>query len=285
MRAVLSAVGVLLCASVAWAAGDNPWPSFDAPAPGPARAIGGYSKGCLQGAVELPLDGEGYQVMRPSRRRYYGHPVLVDYVKGLSASFHAARKSLLLIGDLSQPRGGRSNGGHSSHQTGLDVDIWFWRPPVAEKRSLSERQRERIEARSVVDVEQGTIVAKWKKRVATILRLAAQDAHVARIFVNPIIKRELCEDLGERPGKKGRWLRKLRPWYGHDDHFHVRLQCPEESTDCEPQAEVGQGTGCDALDFWFDEEAQEKRRKSRRRYQKSVDEGQGWPDACAPLLQ
>jgi len=27
------------------------------PAPGPARAIGGYSKGCLAGGAELPADG------------------------------------------------------------------------------------------------------------------------------------------------------------------------------------------------------------------------------------
>ena len=39
------------------------------PAALPTRSIGFYSKGCLAGAVALPINGETWQVMRVSRNR------------------------------------------------------------------------------------------------------------------------------------------------------------------------------------------------------------------------
>src|ERR1700752_483982 len=40
----------------------------------PPRVIGGYSKGCIAGAQELPITGDTWQVMRLSRNRNWGHP-------------------------------------------------------------------------------------------------------------------------------------------------------------------------------------------------------------------
>src|ERR1044071_3967237 len=48
------------------------------PAPLAARAIGSYARGCLAGAVALPINGPGWQVMRLSRNRNWGHPRLLD---------------------------------------------------------------------------------------------------------------------------------------------------------------------------------------------------------------
>lgn len=275
---VLLAMGMGV--GVAVAAPNNPWPGLETPLVGPARAIGGYSAGCLAGAQKLALDGPGYQVMRPSRRRNFGHPALVDFITALGGKVQRELSSVLLVGDLSQPRGGRAARGHSSHQTGLDVDLWYWVPPRALKAPLSTRQRERIAARTVVDEEAGSMLPRHRKHVAHLLRLSAQDPRVVRIFVNPIIKRQLC---GEVKAERG-FLHKLRPWYGHDDHFHVRLACPSESPDCEPQAAVDEGDGCDELGFWFDEEAQKKRKQAQKKYQRNVRKGQGWPEACGPLL-
>ncbi|MFN5716328.1 MAG: penicillin-insensitive murein endopeptidase, partial [Bradyrhizobium sp.] len=44
------------------------------PAAMPTRSIGGYTKGCLAGAAQMPLNGDTWQVMRLSRNRYWGHP-------------------------------------------------------------------------------------------------------------------------------------------------------------------------------------------------------------------
>jgi hypothetical protein len=48
------------------------------------------------------------------------------------------------------------------------------------------------------------------------------------------------------------WMSKVRPWYGHDDHIHVRLKCPADSPNCRAQPPVPGGDGCDkSLDHWF----------------------------------
>src|SRR5438094_5512353 len=46
-------------------------------APGPPEAIGAYERGCLSSVVALPADGPNWEVMRPSRNRAWGHPVLI----------------------------------------------------------------------------------------------------------------------------------------------------------------------------------------------------------------
>lgn len=269
---------VLLGASLALASA-NPWPSFVTPARGPARAIGDYSGGCLQGARGLPIEGLGYQVMHPSRKRFFGHPALIDFVRSFGRAVRKQGLFVVLVGDLSQPRGGRAPGGHASHQSGLDADIWYWHPKNARTRSLSAEEREQLSARSILDEETGSVLSEWSEHVAGLLRLAAEDARVDRVFVHPIIKRELCARATDRA-----FLRKIRPWHGHDDHFHARLACPADSSACTPQEPIAEGDGCDELAFWLDEKASAEREKARRAYQQKVAEGRGWPTACDALL-
>lgn len=274
------ALTLALSATGALAKGASPWGAVKTPAEGPPRAIGDYSAGCLSGAEALPMTGEGYQVMHPSRLRYFGHPLLVDVIEGMGQAVAQDEQGVMLIGDMSQPRGGRASGGHASHQSGLDVDIWFWHPKKAEQHELSTAEREQIKARSVLNGKRGIIRPAWKARVRTMLKAAAEDARVERMFVHPIIKRDLCQS---EAGDRG-WLRKVRPWYGHDDHVHVRLFCPEGSPECESQAPIPKGDGCDKLDWWFDAQAQADRKKARSRYRKKVVTGSPWPEACNALL-
>ena len=262
------------------AADDNPWPHLREPAPGPARAIGDYSAGCLQGAVALPLGGVGYHVMRPSRARNYGHPTLVAYVQQLGRRVRARSLHALLVGDLSQPRGGRAAGGHASHQTGLDVDLWYTLPGRARAGALSTALREQLAAESVVDVASASLRKDARTRVTALLRLAVDDPRVDRIFVHPAIKRSLCAN---RKSQRA-WLRKVRPWYGHDEHFHVRLACPADAPDCRPQPPLPDDDGCDKLDWWFNRAAQAARQEARKAYRETISEGSGWPAACDALL-
>jgi penicillin-insensitive murein endopeptidase len=259
----------------------NPWALLTAPSVGAARAIGDYSAGCVQGAVALPLDGPGYQVMHPARLRYFGHPTLVDFVQQLGKHMHDAGHGPLLIGDLAQPRGGRASGGHASHQSGLDVDIWYWHPPAAKHAALNDAQRESVSARSILDPKLDGMQPRWSVAVGAMLHLAADDPRVERIFVHPRIKRELCASAGDDRA----WLKKVRPWHGHDDHFHARLACPADSTECEAQAPVPNGDGCAELAWWFDAAAQADRDKARDTYQDKVVNGRRWPEACDALLQ
>ena len=259
----------------------NPWAGFKSPSQGAARSVGKYSAGCVLGAQALPQNGFGFQLMRPSRQRNFGHPVLISFVQDLSRRANSEKLGTLLIGDLGQPRGGPAPSGHSSHQSGLDVDIWFWRPAKADRRHLSGRERERLSPRAMVDVRTKRPTKHWSSRVREVLRLAATDARVARIFVNPAIKRELCSS---RVDGDEDWLGKLRPWWGHHQHFHVRLQCPPGSSECEAQAPIPAGHGCGELDWWFREQDASDRNKGRKRYSSKVGARPELPRLCTDLI-
>jgi penicillin-insensitive murein endopeptidase len=260
---------------------DNPWALFKSPAEGPPRAFGDYSAGCVQGARPLPLNGDGYQVMHPNRRRYFGHPDLVSFIETLGHAVKDGGLSIILVGDLSQPRGGRATGGHASHETGLDVDLWYWYPKAAETRLLTQTERERTKARSILDAKTASVQRKRLGYVLKVLRLTAEDKRVERIFVHPIIKRDLCKQTE----KDRDWLKKIRPWHGHDDHFHVRLSCPQDSADCTPQSAVPAGDGCDQLEWWFSDRTSDDRGQALKAYQTKVVSEPKLPPQCYQMLK
>ena len=211
--------------------------------------IGGYAKGCLAGAVALPTDGPGWQAMRLSRNRTWGHPNLIAFVERLARAAQTDGWPGLLVGDLAQPRGGPMRTGHSSHQIGLDVDLWLTAMP---QRRLTAEERETLGAVSML--REGTRAvdpARFGPLQVAVIRRAALDPEVARIFVHPGIKHALCGAAGAERG----WLRKVRPWWGHDAHFHVRLACPADQPLCKDQDDPPDGDGCDAeLAWWLSDE-------------------------------
>jgi len=218
------------------------------PAALPPQPIGFYAHGCIAGAVALPINGPAWQVMRLSRNRNWGHPDLIALLERVAGK---AQKSAgwpgLLVGDMSQPRGGPMLTGHASHQIGLDADIWLTPMP---NRQLSREEREETSAVMMVrkdrlDIDPNT----WTPTHLSVIRGAAQEPQVERIFVNAAIKKALCREAkGDRS-----WLSKVRPMYGHDYHFHIRMKCPAGSAHCESQPPPNEGEGCSAGDlaYWF----------------------------------
>jgi len=218
------------------------------PSVGRAMAIGYYPSGCLQGGIELPATGPTWQVMRLSRNRNWGHPDLVKFLERFSPLAAAATGwKGILIGDMAQPRGGPLPFGHKSHQIGLDVDIWFMPMP---DRVLSKEERDNVLGSNVVAADGKHVNYKtWSPADVAFIRTAAEQPEVERVLVNAAIKKELCRV--ESPNDRS-WMSKVRPWYGHDDHIHVRLTCPADSPNCRAQPPVPDGDGCDkSLDHWF----------------------------------
>ncbi|WP_333794799.1 penicillin-insensitive murein endopeptidase [Hyphomicrobium sp.] len=207
-------------------------------APLEARAIGWYAKGCLAGGEPIAVNGPGWQVMRLSRNRNWGHPNLVALIERLARETTAAGEwPGLLVGDMSQPRGGPMISGHASHQVGLDADIWLTPMP---DRKLTRREREDMSAVSMLR-NAGEVDPKvWGEGQVKLIKRAASYPEVERILVHPALKKALCEAAGTDRG----WLNKVRPYFGHYYHFHVRIGCPKGSSNCRSQAPVPSGDGC-----------------------------------------
>jgi penicillin-insensitive murein endopeptidase len=235
----------------------NPWSHQSSPSKGEPLIYGSHEKGCIGGALTLEPQGKGYLLARSSRNRLYGHPDLLAYIRSLGENAEKNHWGSLMVGDLAQPRGGPTMSGHNSHQTGLDVDIWY-RTANAAESGLPAKELEGISAVSVVAKNKkkhpGLERKHWGKSQQDLVIAAASDPHVDRIFVDASIKKELCALF-----PKAKWLHNLRPWWKHDDHFHVRLKCPASSPGCELHGTTPPGSGCDAsLEWWFSEEAKKK---------------------------
>ncbi len=211
-----------------------------------SESFGSYAKGCLAGAGQLPETGPTWQAMRLSRNRNWGHPVLIDYVKRLSAKVaQIPGWAGLYVGDLSQPRGGPMSSGHASHQIGLDADIWMLPP---KRLDLTATERENLSSISTRRAKGAYVGANWTESHMAVLKAAASDPAVARIFVFPGAKVWMCDHAkGDRA-----WLRKIRPWYGHHYHFHVRLSCPKGDRACVNQPPPPPGDGCKDAEAWVD---------------------------------
>jgi penicillin-insensitive murein endopeptidase len=217
------------------------------PASMPARAIGFYSRGCVAGATALPIDGQTWLVMRLSRNRNWGHPALISFLERLTARVPRINGwPGLLVGDISQPRGGPMLTGHASHQLGLDADIWL--TPMPDRR-LSRAEREEMSATNLVRPDKLDVdPARYTPAHLALIKAVSREEEVERIFVNPAIKRALCRDAG----RDRDWLAKVRPMWGHNYHFHIRLACPDGSGSCRSQEPPAGDEGCGAeLDRWF----------------------------------
>ncbi|EIJ42478.1 murein endopeptidase [Beggiatoa alba B18LD] len=224
------------------------------------QIFGTHAAGCIKNAGRLPPEGEGYQLIRLSRQRYYAHPSLIYFLQSTAKQFFRQTQRHLLIGDIGQEGGGAMSG-HGSHQIGLDVDILFLQPQKPRLWSVAER--EKFAPISLLNTAQTTLDKhRWQPVHEFMVELAAMHPQVERIFVNPLIKKHFCERYPNVA-----WQTKIRPWWGHDGHFHVRLRCPTDSPQCYVASPLPANDGCGKeLDWWFSAEAT---RKAEQKYDKS----------------
>lgn len=244
-----------------------------------AKAIGYYTRGCLAGGQALAVDGPAWQAMRLSRNRNWGHPKLISFIEKLAKEVKAKDGwPGLLVGDLSQPRGGPMLTGHRSHQMGLDADIWLNPMPT---RKLSYKEREETSAISMLDKTRLKVNPKvWNATHVNVIKRATQFPEVQRILVHPAIKKALCKAAGSDKG----WLRKVRPWWGHHYHMHIRLKCTEST--CKAQGATPAGDGCGKqLDHWFKLLTRKVKPKPRCIAGKLAKKGKGWECQCPKSLK
>ena len=274
------------------------------PAATSPKVHGFYSKGCIQGAIAIPADGPHWQAMRLNRNRRWGHPELVKLVARLGRDGRKVGWNGLLVGDLSQPRGGPMLTGHASHQIGLDADIWL-NPMPNRRYTRAERDEgtgKTVSAQSMLTwrkgrngkarLDQNTIGARFTQATYGIIKTAASYGEVERVLVHPTIKRELCRR--SRGETDRRWLHKVRPYWGHHYHMHIRMGCPADSPGCRPQAKPAADDGCGKeLAYWHRQLNPPPRKKTapkkkpkvvkkRRRREKILSD---LPRACVGVLR
>ena len=220
------------------------------PTPAPLRGalIGFYAKGCLAGASALPINGQTWQVMRLSRNRNWGHPSLVQFLERLAEKGAKAGWRGLLVGDMSQPRGGPMLTGHASHQVGLDADIWLTPMP---DRELTRREREEMSATMVVAEDRKDVDPE--RLDAGARRTSSRRPPRTRRSSASSSTRRSRRRSAARPATTARWLHKVRPWWGHDYHFHVRIQLSGGQPRLQAAGSgAGRDDGCGKeLDYWF----------------------------------
>jgi penicillin-insensitive murein endopeptidase len=220
--------------------------------------------------------------MRLSRNRNWGQPELIRTLEQLALDGRKVGWNGLLVGDISQPRGGPMLTGHASHQIGLDADIWLTPMP---DRTLTRDERESISATSMLKGDSLYVDPKiWTKGQEAILRTAANYPQVERIFVHPGIKKKLCETVtGDRT-----WLAKIRPYWGHNYHFHMRIKCPAGASNCKGQEGINMNDdGCGkALAWWFTDEPWKKPKKdpNKKPVKPKIVALKDLPPACAQVL-
>ena len=208
-----------------------------------AEAIGEYSLGCLKGAQTFSGMEKGLVLSQMKRGRYWGHPDLIKLLTRAGEEFYNSNKKII-IGDLSQSRGGPTLSGHNSHQSGLDVDVWFKILTSQDHPSLRDLETKEMKPIDELGDDQ-----------LKLIKFMAQDSTVERIFINPSFKKKLCLNSGSLK-LTAEEQHKMRAWWGHDDHIHVRIKCPSDSPLCVPQRPIPAGNGCgDELNWWFTDEA------------------------------
>ena len=229
------------------------WAAIKKPLQGQPLIYGTYQKGCIAGAIPLPAQGPGYYVVQQSHNRYFGHPTMISYLTDLGKEIKQNKYPSMIIEDISYRRGGPFLNGHNSHQIGLDVDISL--TPV--HAPLTPIESETWTSISYVE-DRKNLLPEWGPEQIHLTEIAVNAPEVNRIFVAPAIKKYFCENNKEAP-----WLYKLRSWWGHDDHLHVRLNCPPDSPDCVSQTALDpKNNGCGVeLDWWYSAEADAEAKK------------------------
>lgn len=219
-------------ASALGCAGCLPWMGVLYPVFG---SFGTTSLGLLSGAETLPLQGDHFLRYHASQKAFAVPQLTRALVRCADKVAAEHPDATLLIGDLSAPRGGFLPG-HRSHRSGRDVDIAFY---------ASDAVGTPIKAVPLIHFDRFGVGLSNRhvRRFDTPRNWALVEAllndaeiEVQWIFVSAGLKALLLDwalknnrDL-ETVEKAASVLRQPGDSAPHDDHFHVRIYCPQDSS-------------------------------------------------------
>lgn len=175
-------------------------------------------------------------ILEKSKDSVHGHPALVLMLersaKQIAKQFRGSR---LAVGDLSAPQGGALPG-HHSHQSGRDADVAFY---ARDKKGRMVVPSAYVAFGADGKAKDGSGLVFDDERNWALVEAWTRDdrAGLAYIFVSRGLKTRLLAHGGRNP-KNARAVARARALFvqpdhaePHDDHFHVRIRCPEGQAD------------------------------------------------------
>lgn len=171
----------------------------------------------------------------------YGHPALVLMLQRTAKQMARDMPgSVLFVGDLSREYGGPL-AGHRSHQSGRDADVGFF-VTDSKGRPLESRRMRTFDSHGRARDGSGVRFDDYRNWLLVQLWLKDSRAELEYVFVARHLKRRLLDFAQARPAfrkyvaEAAQFLRQPSNGLPHDDHFHVRIACPEKQRPlCRPQ--------------------------------------------------
>ncbi len=173
------------------------------------------------------------EIKRGSGAHSYGHPSLVLMLdRSARQVAQASRPRVkMLVGDLSA-RGGGPLAGHASHQSGRDADVGFYvtdargRPKLLDHFVAFDRAGRAKDKSGLVfdDHRNWLLVQAWMKD---------DRAGISHVFVSAPLRQRLLQHAESSPKlrkyveRAAAFLKQPEDAAAHDDHFHVRIRCPD----------------------------------------------------------
>jgi penicillin-insensitive murein endopeptidase len=161
----------------------------------------------------------------------YGHPSLVLMLHRTSKQIaRQSPGSVLLVGDLSREFGGPLTG-HKSHQSGRDADVGFF-VTDAKGRPQNSRRLLAFDAAGRARDGSGLRFDDYRNWLLVQLWLKDDRAELEHVFVASHLRRRLLDFARARPSfrryvdEAAQFLRQPTNGLPHDDHFHIRIACP-----------------------------------------------------------
>lgn len=205
----------------------------------------GYPNAGYQLRAKKLKTSDSLKVKDNSRDNTYAHPALILMLEHSARDVARVEKgSLLMVGDLSSRDGGPLTG-HVSHQSGRDADIGFYlrdaqgRPVVREHFTpFDPNGKSRWEAGVYFDDYRNWLLLRsW---------VTDRRAGLVHIFVSSGLRWRLIE-YGRKDPRFARYvddvavlLKQPAGRSPHDDHFHVRIACPDNLGElCQNESRLG----------------------------------------------
>jgi penicillin-insensitive murein endopeptidase len=198
-----------------------------------SRSIGAPNHGKLEGAALLK---QSKNLKQKSGGHSWGLPQMVGLLHRAANGVSKKHKgSVMFVGDLSGKTGGKIDR-HGSHQSGRDADVGFY--VVNSKGNAMPVKRfiafdDQGNARDVP----GARFDEARNWALVEAFLKDKEANVRYLFVTNGLKARLLAHAAKKHAPKDLVDRAAAAMMSppdadlHDDHFHVRIACPESMKD------------------------------------------------------